>query len=197
MDGAECRTPAQRVSWICRDRRRRQIAHLMSSATFVLHSPTIVMWRMGHYPPELSRCWSPDYERHRTASPGFRRCRGPSTGTDRSARLQRAEDLELLLAVQDARDVRAEAERGGSGRSSRNVTEKWRRDQVAPLGGGADAIVEIERVRGPSARTRDLAAPDRRFGVGRVLRRSAVSDLIVTIRAFFIARRGTSMSGTI
>src|SRR5207248_5076324 len=58
-------------------------------------------------------------------------------------------DLELLLTVQDAGDVRAQLAQqrvGVRALVAEGGRERRRRDDVPPLGGRADAIVEIERV---------------------------------------------------
>src|SRR5437867_4999513 len=65
------------------------------------------------------------------------------------AGLQRAEQLELLLAVQDPRNIGAQVaeHRAGVGRLvAERDRERRRRDQIAPLGGRSDPVVEIERV---------------------------------------------------
>src|SRR5438552_9211719 len=58
-------------------------------------------------------------------------------------------DLELLLAVQDAGDVRAQLAQQRAGVRAlvaESGRERRRRDDVPPLGGHADAIVEVEQV---------------------------------------------------
>src|SRR5206468_5652707 len=80
---------------------------------------------------------------------------------------------ELLLAVEQARDVRAELaqQRTGVGAlvAEGDRERRWR-DDVAPLGGRADAIVEVEGVQVPEGpgELLDLPALDR-DGVGREL----------------------------
>src|SRR2546428_2376824 len=83
------------------------------------------------------------------------------------------EELELLLAVQDARDVRAQVaqECRGIGRLvTERHRERRRRNEVAPLGGRPHPVVEVERVEVADrpGELFDLAALDR-HGVRRGL----------------------------
>src|SRR4029077_14354018 len=82
------------------------------------------------------------------------------------AGLERAAQLEHLLAVQESRDVRAqlaqELRAVAAGLAERRH-ERRRRDDVAPLGGLAHAVVEVQRI-GIAEGARellDLAALDR------------------------------------
>src|SRR5207247_2247367 len=81
------------------------------------------------------------------------------------ARPELAEDLELLLAVEQARDVRAEIAEEGPGIGllvPKRNRERGRRDEVAPLGRAADVVVEVERVEiaDGARKLLDLAALD-------------------------------------
>src|SRR5439155_1519604 len=91
----------------------------------------------------------------------------------RLARDELPEDLELLLAVEHARDVDAEiAEQRTRVRAlvAEGHGEGWRRYHIAPRGRRSDSIVQIERIQIPDGSREffDLAPLDR-HREGRVL----------------------------
>src|SRR4030095_17021392 len=89
-------------------------------------------------------------EAHRSAPTGFLVDVGDSRAADeRLARADRAVHLELLLAVEQARDVGAELAQelaAVAGRFPERGHERGRRNELAPLGGLAHAVVQGGRV---------------------------------------------------